>query len=455
MKPGDRSAALGKVGLCGVLALSCCGVLHAQQAPPAYQDRVIDGGALAPDISLGDAGSSDAAGLARSLQIDGVVNALSSGGGVASTHMIENGIVVRSQWETATYGAWSLDASARTGGSGQGPAEQGQGGVVTLRQRALPFDGGWQADNALGDVNTPDVGLARLQPRFYLPTGAVQGLSTEWHGPSGLQVVAGGGRPGVYDGIEVPNFRTLEGSTATLGAQGSPASGWTVGGQLIDAQHANLAVGPVITDGERLSSATGLVSAAWQDRGERLQFNLLDGQVGGKGNAVGAWIDGSMVQGRTQQNAGLFRIDPNMTWGNQLISNDLQGGYYRFGYQDRRWLADAGIDEVRSVSGLGSNTTFLTGDTRYQLARDSGIGGVTNISHTDGGTGWSVEGFVDKVNAWARAGSRPASPRRRRHAMPRSRWMRLGLRPAVPGSVPRRPSNASRPMTPVCNKRAR
>ena len=58
-------------------------------------------------------------------------------------------------------------------------------------------------------------------------------------------------------------------------------------------------------------------------------------------------------QGHWQQNAGLFRIDPNLTWGNQLISNDTEGGYYRLDYQDRRWLADVGIDEVRSVSGLG------------------------------------------------------------------------------------------------------
>jgi hypothetical protein len=63
-------------------------------------------------------------------------------------------------------------------------------------------------------------------------------------------------------------------------------------------------------------------------------------------------------------------------------------------------LADVGIDEVHSVSGLGTNTTFLTGDTRYQLSRDWGIGSVANISRTDGGTAWSVEGYLDHLNAW-------------------------------------------------------
>jgi hypothetical protein len=394
-------------GYCGLWALAGSGAACAQ-APPPYQDRIIGGGTLAPDISMGDGDSDAAQGLARSLQIDGVVSALSSGSPGAAHDVLESGIVVKSQWETVRYGAWSLDASGRTGGSGLGPSEEGQGGVVTLRQRGMAFDGGWAADNALGDVNTPEVSLARFQPRFYLPTGAIQGLTTEWRGPSGLQVVAGGGRPGVYDGIEVPNFRTLDGETASLGAQWSPADKWTVGGQWIDARDANLAIGPVIDGGALQSSSTGLVSAAWAGQNTRLQMNVIDGQISGqnsgqnsgKSSAAGGWVDAAIAEGRWLHSAGVFRIDPNLTWGNQLISNDMEGGYYRLGYQDRRLLADLGIDEVHSVSGLGSNTTFLTGDTRYQMSRDWGLGGVTNISRTDGGVGWSLEGYVDRANLW-------------------------------------------------------
>jgi hypothetical protein len=264
----------------------------------------------------------------------------------------------------------------------------------------MPFDGDWQADNSLGDVNSPAISLARLQPRFYLPTAPLQGLTTEWRGPSGLQIVAGGGVPGLYDGIVVPNFRTLDGATATAGAQWSPAPQWTLGGQLVDVRDVNLAIGQVIDGDSRLSSTTGLLTAAWQDRGERVQANFLDGgSANGKDNAAGAWVDASISQGRILQNAGIFRIDPNMTWGNQLISNDAQGGYYRFNYQSRQWLADFGVDEVHSVSGLGTSTTFLTGDTRYQLSRDWGVGGVANVSRTDGGTSWSLEGYVDHSNA--------------------------------------------------------
>ncbi len=368
---------------------------------PVYQDHYIGGGALAPDISAGDTGtgSDEGQGLARSIQIDAVASLLSASGGGANSNTVEDGIVAKAQWETAQYGAWSLDASARTQSSDAGPAEQGQGGVFTLRQRGMPFDGGWEADNALGDLNAPDVNLARVQARFYLPTGPMQGATTEWHGPDGLQIVAGGGVPGLYDGIEVPNFRTLDGSTATAGAQWSPSSHWTVGGQFIEAHDVNLAVGSIFDGSSLLSSNTGLMSALWQDRGARIQFNVLDGAVSGKSNSLGSWVDGSIVEGHIQQSAGLFRVDPDMTWGNQLTANDAQGGYYRFGYQSRQWITDVGIDEVRSVDSLGNNTTFLTGDARYQILRDWGVGGVANVSRSDGGTGWSLEGYLDHLNS--------------------------------------------------------
>jgi SdrD B-like domain len=399
--------------LCGLGGVAWIGTAQGQSlasatpppaSAPVYQDKYIGGGTLAPDISAGDEVSTDSQGLARSLQIDGVVSALHAQGGAASSNALEDGIVIKSQWETAEYGAWSLDGSARTGASSSGPSlgptEQGQGGTIALRQRGMPFDGGWQADNALGDINTPDIGLVQFQPRFYLPTSPMQGLTTEWRGPNGLELTAGGGVPGLYDGIAVPDFRTLGGSIATAGAQWSPASNWTLGGQFVDANDVNLTIGPVIDGLTTISSATGLLSAAWHEQGERLQLTLMDGDVSGKPDGIGAWLDGSIAQGSILQTAGLFRIDPNMTWGNQLIANDMQGGYYRLGYQSRQWLADVGVDEVRSVSGLSADTTFVTGDARYQLSRDWGIGTVENLSHTDGANNWSLEGYIDHVNSF-------------------------------------------------------
>jgi hypothetical protein len=178
-----------------------------------------------------------------------------------------------------------------------------------------------------------------------------------------------------------------------------------MGGQLIDAHDVNLAVGQVIDSATPalLSSTTGLMSAAFQDHNEHFDLNILDGAVAGKANGIGAWADGSITRGRFVQDAGLFRIDPNMTWGNQLIADDMQGGYYRLGYLGRRWTADVGVDEVRSVSADGTDTTFFTADTRYQLSRDWGVGGVAESSRSNGSTAWSLQGYLDHPNHWGSA----------------------------------------------------
>src|ERR1022692_1849026 len=124
--------AFGLTGLAGVM---CMGAAYAQVAPPAiptapaswsaanlpgtpvYQDRYISGGSLTPDIATGEGETGNTEGLARSVQIDAVTSRLTSTGDGSTATFSESGIVANSQWETAAYGAWSLDASARAGGS--------------------------------------------------------------------------------------------------------------------------------------------------------------------------------------------------------------------------------------------------------------------------------------------------------------------------------------------------
>jgi hypothetical protein len=383
----------------------------AAAAPPGYEDRLIGGGTLTPDISSGDyLSTSDSSGLARSLRIDGVTSTLSQQGANASPTLHENGIVVDTQWETSTFGAWSADGAARIGGDDERLGSGHDHTSFTLHQRGMPFDGGWQADNALGDLNAPLINLERMQQRFVLSAGTMLGAETEWRGPSGLQIVAGGGEPGLYGGIKVPTFNTLGGSTETLGAQWSPAAHWTIGGEYAGAHNANIYYQPPASNllpqyvaNQRISSDTGILSAAWQDAGTRAQVNVIDGTLDGSGSALGVWADASHTRGAFTQTLGAFHIEPNLAWGNQLITSDVEGGYYRLGYQSRRWTSDLGIDQVWSVSGKGSNSTFLNADTRYQLSRDLGVGGVANVLLTSDGshnTAWSLEGYVDDVNRY-------------------------------------------------------
>ncbi len=383
---------------------------HAQTSGPApappYEDHFIAGGTLTPDVSSGDYGTSDPTGLARAVRIDAVASRISEQGQNALPATDEAGLILDAQWDTLSYGGWSLDGAARTAGSSRAGVDNYGTGSFALRQRGMPFDEGWQADNALGDISAPLTGLARMQPRFFIAQGPMEGFETEWRSNSGLQFVAGGGEPGVYNGIKVPVFEPLGGSTATAGAQWAATPHVTVGGEFASAQDVSLYYQPLAgaiasVPVERISSTTGLLMAAWQNGNSRAQLNLIDGTLDSNANSVGAWLDAVHSSGAVTQSYGLFRIDPNLAWGNQLMTSDVQGGYYRIDYQTRRWLTNLDIEQANSVSGNGPNTTFFSGSARYQLTRDLGLGGVANVRRSEGGgTAWSAQGYLDNVNGW-------------------------------------------------------
>jgi hypothetical protein len=400
------TAWLCSFGVLTTLAAPC----YAETVPPAlpapaYQDHYISGGNLTPDISSGDYGTADGNGLTRSIRIDGVLSTISQEGPNAPPATQEAGAIVNAQWDTMSYGAWSADAAARTTGSSRPGVDNYGTGSFSLHQRGMPFDGGWQTDNALGDINAPLTTLARNQPRFFLAQGPMQGFDTEWHGPSGVQLVAGIGEPGVYNGIKVPVFEPLGGSTATAGAQFAAARQVMLGAEFATAHDVSLYFQPLpgafaAVPSERISSTTGLLQAAWQSAHSRAQLNLIDGTVDDNSNSIGAWLDASHSSGAVTQSYGAFRIDPNLAWGNQIITNDVQGGYYRVDYQSRRWLTEFDVEQADSVSGTGPNTTFVSGSARYQLTRDFGFGGVANLRRSEASTAWSAEGYVDNVNSW-------------------------------------------------------
>ena len=371
---------------------------HAQEQPtsaPAYHDRYIADGKLAPDISYGDQGYADSGGLARSLRVDAMVTAISHHAGNADANQDENGIIVESQWDTASYGALSLSGAAHTTG---GDSQTGNRIALAVHQRDLPVNGGWRVNNGLGTINSTNIDLLRSQQRFYLPTAPILGASSEWLGPGSAQILGSVGEPGIFQGIRVPGFQTLGGSIATLGAQWSPADWWNLGGQLIGAHDVTALSGFTSSTDPRQSSSTALLTAAWHNPLARAQLNLIDGSVSGTDGGSGAWLDSSLTSGRMLHSAGLFRVDPNLSWGNQPIVSDAQGGYYRNSYQSRRWQTELGVDYLDSVSGRGASNTYYSGGTRYQLSRDIGIGGFANVRESSGAHGWSVQTYADWRN---------------------------------------------------------
>ncbi len=357
------------------------GAKNGTNGEPDYQDRLIDGGRLEPDIWSGDIPERDARGLPRGLRLDGIYSHLNRNN-ISTTHY---GLGVGAYLATPLYGVWTLEGVF---------GNSDETTVATLWQRDMPFDGGWRASNGAGNLNSPSIDLSRLQPRWFLPSSPMLGALTEWRDASGTQLTAGAGEPGVFTGLYVPGFRRLGGSLATSGGQWSLNRNWTAGFQYYGANDVTSVLQPE-GDAESFSTRSWFGSAAWQDGARRLQMNALSSDSSFNGHSQGGWADAYIQDGRYGHGFGLFYLGSNLIWGNQPVGSDLRGGYYRINYASRQWLWDATIDYTVPVGNNRPDAaTFVSGSTRYQAWQDLGVGAGGNLlSNT--GTAWSAFAYVE------------------------------------------------------------
>ena len=350
---------------------------------PAYDDPLIDGGQLEPDVWTGDTPARNADGLPRGLRLDGIYSSLTRDGKSESAA----GVGVGAFLATPLFGAWSFDGVF---------GNRDDSSVATLWQRDVPFDDGWRATNGVGNLNSPSIDLARFQPRWFLPSSPLLGASSEWRSPQGTQLIAGAGEPGVFTGLYVPGFRRLGGTMTTAGSQWTLSRNWTAGFQYFGARDVTNPLQP-IDNAEEFSSRSWFGAAAWQDRTQRYQVNAIASDNSFTGNQQGAWADGYVQDGRFGHGFGAFYLDNGLAWGNQPIGNGAGGAYYRVNYGSRQWLWDANIDFAGPLQGTDfAASTFVSGSARYQIWQDLGIGaGVnTRLSESDA---WSAFAYVENA----------------------------------------------------------
>jgi len=383
---------------CGLLASS---LALAQVGPgngpvadlaPAYEDRLIEGGALAPDTDADGGASYNAEGWSRYLRVEGVGSYFQQQGQITR----ENGARVSARIDTPSYGAISVDATGRVG-----PGSF----IATLVQRDFAFDQDWRLNNALGVVTSLGIDMTRSQYRFYIPTFPTAGGTTEWLHDGNLQLQASVGQPGNYDGFRLTGFQSLGGSLATVGAQWAFAPQWQAGVQVLDMRNVD---SPFATNGSGTVDSQAIYAGlAWSGGSTRLQANVLASDASSDGASVranGLWLDGRTLWGGIIHNYGVFRLEPGLTWGYQPINNNIQGAYYRMSYQDLRWQVDGGIDQVYGINSAGSDGTFYTINGRYQLTTRIGIGGNAGYLNSAGQTAYQASVFGDLV--WSQGSSR-------------------------------------------------
>jgi hypothetical protein len=369
-----------------------------------YQDKLIDGN-LPPDPQEAAEQAYNREGLPRGYSLE---TSWDKRGVSSRTELL--GLRATGYMDTLYWGSFSGQMGLQQGRNTQsnGASQSNQQTRWQIRQQGMPLDGGWQLDNALGQINLPVPELARNSLRLGLPTASMMGLSSQWRQAAGLQINAAVGQSGVFSGYPVANFDTTGGQYAYLSVQdrlslgaGQGASRWLYGATLANAQDvpSSLTVSP---SGNGRVNAQSLYLAAqrqWPSSqglaapASSLQINLLSSQnngvsASGQQNAdtLGLWLDGSFhLRGHANQ-WGVFYLDPNLSWLDATVASNLQGGYWRHSWRTRQWSSESNLELLKPVEGNTPAGFFATQALRYQYSTVMSFGASMNLRryNTDG-----------------------------------------------------------------------
>ena len=384
------------------LSLVCAATARAQvpaaapplRAPPAaYVDRVIDG---LPPSDEGNAAIErdyNAEGWARQLRFETRLGQDSFAGADGRTSA---GVALYGLIETPNYGTLSIDAQ-----SGSSPA----GGLLTVRQRGLPFGSGWLVNNEAGVIASPTPSAMRTASRIYVPGFLLKGVSTEWlNQGQDLQLQAATGRAGRLDGTLIGRFRELQGSVTTLGAQ-TGSGPWTLAARVAQARDVSLDETSNPSTG-LLNALSAQLSARYASGDRATQINLVNTRDSLTGKSpAGLWIDSDTNGGPRGVSVGLFWLDPGLSWAGQPMSSDLAGVYAGKSWQSRQWSAEGTVDLLRKLSTPSSTGVFATGSARWRYSRSVSLAAGAALRRLNGNA-WSAYSELRWQNGLGSSGLR-------------------------------------------------
>ncbi|MCW5654935.1 hypothetical protein [Hydrogenophaga sp.] len=373
----------------------------AQADQGAYVDRVIDNLPPEPEDDASPY-AYDREGMPRFLRLETRLGTTP----FDPTHRARIGYGIYGLLETPNHGTLSIDGTY---------APHDSSGALTLRQRGMPWGDGWLANHELGVITPAAPRITRLPARVFLPSAIVQGLGAEWENPArGLQLQASTGEPGRLDFLPASGFRKLPGTRSTLGGQwnlnadaANPLSsqGWTVAVQQENARGVSYLDTP--TQASDFVNANSTLLALRHEGGEhRIQGQVVHTEASNvAGGRSGFWVDGEWDDGPRRHGVGAYRLEPDLSWANLPMANDIVGAYVRSSWRTRQWSAEGSVDWLDSVSGRNASGYFATGSARWRLNRDHTLGAGATVRQFNGNA-WSTYGDWRFQNGWGTSGLR-------------------------------------------------
>ncbi|WP_162572758.1 hypothetical protein [Variovorax sp. PBL-H6] len=414
-----RTLARHALELCWAGATLAGASAWAQSAPPAaasagageYVDRVLDD---SPQAAQGEEamGLRDT-GWPRDWSVEGQSTRQSGAVRQASQSLLFSGHV-----DTPDYGTISAnlnlnrDSAPVTGLGLVGstgtpttvvPYSYRTGSTWRIDQRGMPFDGGWFANNSVGNINMASTPLSRGIGRVYLPNLPIEGVAATLEQPGRTSFNASAGRLGFFDGLNFQGFTAGRGSAVSLGAQTQLAGAEgalapnrvDAAAQMTETRDVNGNGVPGYAQNTRSlwtavawqglapwadSLGSGFGGLADKVGGMRIQANLARsqgrpsdaGSLARSDSATGAWVDAAWRSELMQQAASVFYFEPSLRWGGDSLPNNLRGASWRGDIATRQWQLGGNVEASDSVSGLRRSSIFgnLFGHWRFD-SRDA------------------------------------------------------------------------------------
>lgn len=365
-----------------------------ESRPPAYEDKVMDPSALPPARDDTSPVPEEEQGLRSFVSESRAGVARGSGDGIALRKATELGQRLAYQRETLNYGSYTLELDVRRSSDPLGlnaglVATEKDSARITLRSIGLPISPQTFADTSLGDIYSELTTALGRTYRLSLGSSTVRGASTRiFDGRSDTR--AGVGLRGVLAGGPYPGFERVGGELAWLGHSRRIGESGFAGVQLARATDVpvfNLtatAGAARVSDVSSIAASAGVGSEQLADGGMRGRAVYVRSSTSDALPAAqGLFLEGAVRLGDYRHELGLYRADPNLRYGDSLLTSDNQGAYWRVDVSGPRLNWGLGFDvEQQNPEGEPGRTPLrsLSGsaNVQYRIDRHRSFG--ANVS---------------------------------------------------------------------------
>lgn len=295
-------------------------------------------------------------------------------------------------YETASLGDVKIQAQTSQQASNRQQArlnfeEDDLDTSLTLTNNNLYLTPRIAADSALGDISSELTDVLRRSSRFALGVDSLRGMRTRIRGEN-FDLRLGSGDLGNLKGSPYGGYRQTDGRLSWIGASHQLGKDFVFGlqaNQLDNFKDSNAAKSKLT------NAALALSYGADPESNKKLRFTLIKSQKTASTQqqiaSQGVYVEGNLRIGRYAHEFAVYRTDPELYFGENLLSSDEQGAYWRLTREGSQFSYSAGLSAEENKlkekdSSQQAKILGLDGSLRYRIDRDHSYGGSLRLQQT-------------------------------------------------------------------------